>query len=60
MGQSAGKEAPNPCLQQMNQYLACVECHENGLSENDDCGKEVVEYKKCRAQIKESLKKSES
>lgn len=59
MGQSATKELPNPCLQQMNLYLACVENHKDGLSENDDCGKEVSEYKKCRAQIKEVSKKSE-
>ena len=60
MGQVVAKEVPNPCVQQMNAYLACVESHTNGLSENDDCAKEVLDYKKCRAQIKETEKNSGS
>ena len=46
------KKASDPCGKLLDSYLLCVEGHERGLSEGDECKMEADVYKKCRADIK--------
>ena len=45
-------ESSDPCQTFMKAYLKCVDDHEKGLSEGDECSKEGADYRACRKQQK--------
>ncbi|DAZ96316.1 TPA: hypothetical protein N0F65_008440 [Lagenidium giganteum] len=51
-----GNEAVNPCQQQMDTYIKCVDARNaesGGLRDGDECEKESEEYRECRRKLKE-------
>ena len=49
-------DSNDPCVNHLKSYLKCVEKHENGLSEGDECLDESESYRLCRKSQKKISK----